>query len=434
MSAILDSTDGRSKPLLARLMAAHHIWSWADQAVVSAASFVMLVMLARATDAAQLGAYAVGVSVFALLLATQESLITRPYAIQLYRPIGTPSQHAFSTFALSLLLSLAAVPVLVVTGLGLQRWGLSNFAQVAFALAAALPSVLIREFARRYAFAHLRMFQAMLLDCLVAAITLVLLGWLAWRGELLAHTAFLATGAACGIGGVTWFILQRREFTFSLSHLGATFRQSWSQGRWLFSGQLAIQAQGYMTHWLSLVIAGVTVTGIYAACMSIVAFSNPILYGVFNVLTPKSVRMLRNNGPAALKRQVMRDAALLAMLMIPFCATIYLAGDTIMALVFKGAEYAGHGNILTVLALSALASAVGAPASIALASAERSGAVAVVTSLTALLNILLVWWFLTQWGLLGAAYAVLLVEILGCLGRWTAFLMLVPTLNATKDA
>ena len=56
------------------------------------------------------------------------------------------------------------------------------------------------------------------------------------------------------------------------------------------------------------------------------------------------------------------------------------------------------------------------------------------TAVTALLNILLVWWFLTQWGLLGAAYAMLLVEILGCLGRWTAFLMLVPTLNATKDA
>ncbi len=419
---------------MARLLAAHHIWSWADQAVVSATSFVTLVMIARATDAAQLGAYAVGVSVFALLLATQESLITRPYAIQLYRPIGTPSQHAFSTFALSLLLSLAALLLLAAAGFALQGFGSPGLAQVTFAMAAALPSVLIREFARRYAFAHLRMFQAFLLDSLVATITLGLLLALGSRGELTAITAFLAVGVGCGIGGAAWFIVERREFSFGLGHLGATFRQSWSQGRWLFSGQLAIQAQGYMTHWLSLVIAGVTVTGIYAASMSIVAFSNPFLYGVFNVLTPKSVRMLRNNGAAALKRQVMRDASLLAMLMIPFCLVIFLAGDTIMALVFKGADYAGHGHMLTVLALSALASAVGAPASIALASAERSGAVAVVTTAAAVLTVGLVWWFLTQWGLLGAAYAVLIVEVLGCLGRWTAFLILVPTLNTAKDA
>jgi len=42
-----------------------------------------LIMLGRWTDANQLGAYATAVSVLALLLAAQESLITRPYTIQM---------------------------------------------------------------------------------------------------------------------------------------------------------------------------------------------------------------------------------------------------------------------------------------------------------------------------------------------------------------
>ena len=48
-------------------------------------------------------------------------------------------------------------------------------------------------------------------------------------------------------------------------------------GKWLLSGQLAMQAQGYMTYWLTLAIAGTLATGIYTACMSIVAFANPLL-------------------------------------------------------------------------------------------------------------------------------------------------------------
>ena len=43
-----------------------------------ATSFLALIMLGRWTDANQLGAYAVAVSVLAVLLAAQESLITRP--------------------------------------------------------------------------------------------------------------------------------------------------------------------------------------------------------------------------------------------------------------------------------------------------------------------------------------------------------------------
>jgi O-antigen/teichoic acid export membrane protein len=403
-----------------------HAWGWTDQAIVSATNFLVLIMLARWTDVSELGSFAIGNSVLALLLATQESLITRPYTIQLYRPLGTPAEHAFSTFLLSLALAAAATLILGGAGLALHAFGADRQAfAIALTLAAVAPFVLLREFARRFAFAHLTLFRVMLLDLGVALFTLLSLAWLGWMGKLSAATAFMAAGLSCGLGGLAWLYFTRRELAFRLGQVRPTLKQSWGLGKWLFCGQMAMQSQGYITYWLSLVIAGTMATGIYTACMSIVAFANPLLFGFYNILIPKSVRTLKTGGNAGLVRQAGLDAGLLAAVMSIFCLVIFFAGEPLMITLYHGPEYAGNGHILTVLTVSALAAAVGVPASIALASAERARAVAAVTAVSAVLSVVLVWLFMSRWGLLGAAYAVLIAEIIGSGGRWLAFLMLV---------
>lgn len=418
---------------LLRLVLGHHALAWLDQGVVSATSFVALIMIGRWCEPSQLGAYAVGGSALALLLAAQGSLITRPYTILLHQPSGTPAEHAFSALILSLLLSVGATIVLSATAFGLFVTGANpEVVQIAWALAAITPFVLMREFARRFAFAHFKMQHALLVDTAVAAVSIVGLVWLGWSGRMSAVTALGAMGLACGVGTAGWLFLAHAQFEFRLNQVRATLQRSWQLGKWLLSGQLAIQAQGYMTYWLSLVIAGATVTGIYTACMSIVAFANPLLFGFYNILTPRSVRALKDEGTAGLRRQAVRDSLLLAALMTPFCLLVFAAGEPAMDLLFPADVYRGYGHILNVLTLAALAAAVGVPASNALASAERARAVAVVMAATALLNVVLVWWLMTQFGLLGAAYAVLIAEVAGSLGRWIAYLALVPVAGAPR--
>jgi O-antigen/teichoic acid export membrane protein len=406
---------------------ANHLAAWADQAVVSATSFLALIMLGRWTDASQLGAYATAVSVLAVLLAAQESLITRPYAIQLDQLPGQPAEHAFSSLVLSVLLSVAASGVLSAAALGLSTVGAhQGLPEMVWILAAATPFVLIREFARRFAFARLKVFHVLIVDGAVAAVNVALLCWLSWTGRLSALTALGATGISCAIGSLGWFYVARGEFAFRFGLLRTTLKASWGLGKWLLSGQIALQVQGYVAYWFAMVIAGATVTGIYAACMSIISFANPMLFGFFNILTPKSVRALRSDGGAGLRRQAVIDSLFLGALMSVFCAFVVLAGEKVMGLLYPGAEYRGHSQILTVLALSALVAAIGVPASIALASTERTRAVAAVMTFTAVLNVALTWMLMTHWGLLGAAYAVLIAEGVGSVGRWFAFLALVP--------
>src|SRR5262249_32057287 len=140
---------------------------------------------------------------------------------------------------------------------------------------------------------------------------------------------------------------------------------------------------------------------------SVVAFANPVMLGVRNILAPRSVLAWKTEGGAGLKRQAIRDALLLGAIMTSFCLLVLFAGEDVLRFLYHGTEYEGHGHVLTVLALAMLASAVGMPASNALASMERPRAIVLVGTVAAALTVALVFWWMTQWGLLGAAYGFL---------------------------
>jgi O-antigen/teichoic acid export membrane protein len=124
----------------------------------------------------------------------------------------------------------------------------------------------------------------------------------------------------------------------------------------------------------------------------------------------------------------MRDALGLAAVMSSFCLLVALFGDEVMHALYPGPEYAGHGHIVAMLAVAATIAAVGAPAAIALTTVERARAVATIAAGTAVLSVVLVCLLMSQLGLVGAAYALLISETAGCVGRWTAFLLIVPKL------
>jgi O-antigen/teichoic acid export membrane protein len=343
------------------------------------------------------------------------------------RRARTPAEHAGGSLALSGLTSATGVIVLTLTALVLSLWGAgSELIAMTWALAGVMPFVLMREFGRRFTFAHLQISQTLLLDATVAAIQLAALFSLGWTGCMSAVTACAALGGACGLTALAWLYCFRAEFAIRVSQLRAALRQSWGLGKWLFGGQLTVQVQHYITYWLLVVIAGAAVTGVYTACMSVVAFANPLMFGIRNILAPRSVLAWKTEGGTGLKRQAVRDALLLAAIMTSFCLVVLFAGEDVLRFLYRGKEYEGHGHVLTVLALAMLASAVGMPASNALASMERPRAIVLVGTMSATLTVALVWWWMTQWGLLGAAYGFLAGNVVGALGRWAAFLALVP--------
>jgi O-antigen/teichoic acid export membrane protein len=405
---------------LRKQLSADQLAGWLDQGVVSATSFLVLLMLARWASVEHVGYYAIGISIIALAIAVQDSLVTRPYAIQVFRPPLGAQAHAFGALAFGILLSGVVALSLAATAAFLGHG--SGLATLFLALAAIMPFVLGREFARRYSFANLRMREALLLDA--AACAMLVLGLVLAHGfkPLTAATAMAVLGVASGTSLVAWCLIKRRSFANRAGAVTSTVRQSWGIGKWLLTSQVALQIQGYAAHWIALIVAGAAATGLYSACLSVVALANPFLFGFFNLLTPKYVRVYRHGGYRVLRRQAAVDTLILAVVMGAFTAFVASFGAVLMTYLFPGEAYSGGTGILTILSLSAAVGALGGPATVALATLERGRAQAAVSLAACVLGSALVWVLMVEWGLEAAAAGILLTDCVSSLARWIIFL------------
>ncbi len=403
---------------LRRFTVSNTALAFADQCAVSGQAFLTLLLMGAFADLAQVGAFAVALSVIAIALAIQDAAVTRPYTVQLHAPIGSARGHLIASLRLAR--SLAGLAFLAVLGFGivLAANGRPSDGQVVIALALALPGALMREFGRRVSFAHERSIDAVLIDAPAVCLGLAGIVSLGLMGHLTAATGLLVLAATNFTVGLCWVLAKGLGRASANVQTARVALASWTMGRWLIVYQLAMQAQGYTTHWFALLFLGAHATGVYAAYLSIIAFANPVLYGLFNIMIPKSARVFRQSGNRGVIQRALRDSAVLAGLMLVFCILIALFGPQIMAALYPKAGDTRH--LLIILGISALLASAGAPAAIALASANKAANLALVTCLAALINLAIVLLLLPGGGLVGAAYGTLIAESVGAAGRWIA--------------
>jgi O-antigen/teichoic acid export membrane protein len=406
-----------------RLTGRKTIWGLADQMVLSILGFAVMLILARAGDQSQLGLYAVANSIVVLLLSAQDSLVTRPYSIQIFRPVGTPGEHAFSSLAFSFAISALGSVALAISALYLYVHD-SGYAGIALAIAMICPLVLLREFGRRHGLSNMRMVSALKTDAIAALSTILILALLLAIHKLTAATALLAVGTGAAFGSLWWLAQNGQHLDFNRNQLLPAFWQSWALGKWLFISQSAMQMQGYVIHWLCLLLISASATGAYAAVLSVVALANPFLYGFFNLIMLKSIRTLKDAGTGGLRRQVLRDSVVLAVIMSCFAIGIFVTGGFLMKVLYPSLDLNSEGPVLTVLSICALASTIGAfggPAAIAVQGMEKARELSVVSLGVFAFGVLAAWILISRYGLLGTGLALLATETIGCVARWLLF-------------
>ena len=107
-----------------------------------------------------------------------------------------------------------------------------------------------------------------------------------------------------------------------------------------------------------------------------------------------------------------------------YCLVILLAGGELLYLLYGSEDYAGHAHLLSVLTFSVLAHVAGFPAYNALISMEHPREIFQAEVLASTLTVALVWLLVGEWGLIGAAYASLIGNVVRTTGCWIAFLIL----------
>ncbi|WP_182870768.1 lipopolysaccharide biosynthesis protein [Rhodopirellula sp. JC639] len=331
-----------------------------DQVIVSGTRFATTVMVGRFGSESELGYYSLAFSVFVLLVGFQESLISIPYTVFVKR-LSPDDQRKYgaSSLAQAIGLNLIAMLVLLIACVLIQTTrGATGMIGLLWLLVALLPFLMLREFARRMAFAQLHVPTAMALDLAVSVLQLGGLAALALADQMTAGAAFLVTGIATGLSGLIWLTLVRSSFQWDRSRMRSDWVENIRFGKWVTGAQLTSVLQTYFAHWLLAAVIDERATGIYAACMTVVMLSNPFILGMSNVLSPKAAHAFAAGGAAAAAHLVWRFTGVMLSILCVFAALVGVFGNAIVVWIFDQ-QYGGHGAAILVLASGTIALGAG---------------------------------------------------------------------------
>jgi O-antigen/teichoic acid export membrane protein len=292
------------------------------------------------------------------------------------------------------------------------------------ALAAIVPFVLLREFVRKIAFAHLDMGAATAMDAGIAVLQFAGLGGLAAAGRLSAVTGLAVVGLAWGAGGAIWLALWRDRFLVRAKRVPLALRRNWRLGRWVFASVTTFMLQSSLTLWMLALLLGTAASGLFAACINVVALSTPFVNAVLVVLTPRGARAFWQGGGAAVRLAVFRAARAAGALTGVFALVLCVAGGEILQLLFGHKFFGTDGGdpriIIALLGFWGLARALGMTAYTGLYVIQRPSMnlwinLATLVPLPFLLPIVT-----ASWSVLGAATALLGLELAALAARWAA--------------
>jgi O-antigen/teichoic acid export membrane protein len=408
------------------------VLSLIDQAAVSGANFAASVIIARMCSPEELGVYYLAFTIVLVLRAAQANMVSIPYTIYCNRRKGA----ALASYGASTVVHHAVLSLLTVAGLlcliGILSLGVGppSLSPAVWGLLGAMPFLLLREFIRHFTLAHLRLIRTIAIDVAVAVFQLGGMLLLAQFEMLTVQTVYLAMGGACAAACLGSILANDQPLHFRPGRVIVDWLHNWAFGKWALASQLVSSASLLLFPWILLVAHGEASTGVLAACTALVGFARLFVYGVRNVVTPRSAQALAHGGVAELRRVLQQTALMFLVTIGAFCLLILFGGDLLGVFVY-GQEYAGTGSIAAVLAFSILAESLGIVANSGLWALERPS-LTFASDLAGLGLGLTAACLIIPWGVLGAAVATLLGMSAGATVRWIALwrLMRFPSWQA----
>ena len=379
-----------------------------DQAVVSVTSFLTGVVIARSCSVAELGTYYLILTLIYVMRGVQAEVVTAPYTIFRCRCEGEELKSYTGSIlfhqGVILVVALACILGMLVADLtGLLPDGVGAVLPILFV---AIPVILLRDFIRQFSFAELRYDRAAILDTLVFVIQLACLGLLFLRENLSVATTYGAIAAACTISVVGWWTLDRPAATLDWNRVWPDWITNWGFARWALASQLVCSCTPYFIVWVVAWMRDESVTGLLAACISLIGLSSMFIAGVGSVLTPTAARAYAGEGAAGLRRVLAASAAVFVAVLGVFCVAVFFLGEALIVTVY-GAGFAGGGTVCTVLAFNALITSLAIVAGNGFWALNRPRANLPADIVGALLTFIAAFALVPTLGALGAAVATL---------------------------
>ena len=385
------------------------VWAAADQFLVGGTNVATMFILGRICGAENLGVFYLCLTLSYLIISVQESLITTPLTVNLAGRESVKRRfYAGAGLCQSLLLSLTLSALMGICALVCQYFpSQQELYAVLSAGAIVLPFWLLREFLRRYLFAMMRVHEVFAVSLILAAVQLTGLLVLAQYDALSTSNALLMCGLASGCASLQWLVRNFSELAFSQRSMNRFTRKNLLFGRWLLVSQSASVMATYAMPWLVVAWIGTSATGIFAACDAILRFANPLLIVLTNVLTPWVTIGHNDGGGTELRRIIFRVSMTITLFLSCFCVFLFIAGQSLLN-ASLGQEYGDYWLTLLILGINQLVLKQSLAPGRGLMVLDKARLISAADVSGFVTSLIAGWLLIPTYGVLGAAFAMLL--------------------------
>lgn len=388
-------------------------WTFADQAVVSAANFLTSLIVARLLGVESFGTFSIVWLVLLFVQSLQIALILTPMlsigpktladaAVDYYASVQ-PLQIGFAI--VSGLISAGALclagPML---GIGESGPGL------AFPLALAVVATQMHEFFRRYCFARSLSSKALHIDLVRYGFQFAAMLYIFNRGQGSVQNTLLAISASAVLG----LVVLARDFpalSWQRSHIFKTLVRHWNMSKWLVSSALLQWTSGNFFALAAGAMLGPAAVGAMRAAQNLMGVTHVFFQALDNWAPVRTARIHTENGLLAMRRFTRRMllftgvATILAVLVLALPARLWLS-------LLYGPDYGQYGWLVMLYGLSYFFMALHAPYRYTFVAIEDTRPVFFGYMIAAMFSVIGVYPLLTMFSMHGAMTGIVMTQFI----------------------
>lgn len=382
-----------------------------EQGLVSGASFIAFLWLARGLTPEAWGSFGLACAVLLFAQGFQRALVTLPmisFAAELAGDTAAPgdARRNLGTWAAANSALAWAAALLLALAAGAAAWAGAGWVTQALGMAALLMlPAMGHEFARRAAVQAARLDLLAGMGATFAAVLLavaVLPLPQAWRPWQPALALGLAWAAAAGLyawrsGQTPWPWPGRPPRLAAYA----------SYGGWALGSHLAYSGYNFGVQALLAALAGPAAMGAFHACRALVQPVSTLQAAMDSIDKPRAAAALARDGGPGLRRVLLRSALTVALLALPFLVAVGLAAGPLLTLAY-GELYAGQQAVVAMWCLVALCGVFAQPVEAGLYVARHTRALFRARALAAALSLCAAWPLIASHGAAGALAAMAL--------------------------
>jgi len=327
--------------------------AFGDQMVVSAGTFLTLVMVSRNCSAVDVGIFSLTWTIVSLVRTVQERLIAAPFIAFTYQPsFDRPTFRGSSIFH-QLCFATVCTLIIIFVSITLSAVGLQSSPFIlGSSLAVALFLNLLRDHMRAISYTDFTFLRLLVLDSVIVATQLGGLLLLSTLNRFSIISANLVIGISCLVPVLLWLRRIRTTFEIDSELVMPDWKHNWRYSRWLVGGRIIGIAPIIAIPWLIALFEGKAGTGAYAVCSSLVGLSMMFVQGTNNMFQPRTVLEFQKNGVRGMVKVLVESILVVSSVLTCVSVLFWFLGGNLLS--YYGSSYSGFGYLAFLLSISTL--------------------------------------------------------------------------------